>query len=122
MKLIVAERGSTALRDWFDSSTARIFSGDLMRTEFVRAVRRSVPGREALARDIMGSILLVRMSATVCDRAALIEPRSLRSLDALHLAAALEAGDELEGILTYDDRLADAAKALGINVVAPGSR
>jgi predicted nucleic acid-binding protein len=40
-------------------------------------------------------------------------------LDSLHLAAALELGDELEGIVTYDRRLAAGAQALGIHVVAP---
>ena len=43
----------------------------------------------------------------------------LRSLDALHLAAALEFGDELEAIVAYDDRLTAAAQRYGIPVVAP---
>jgi hypothetical protein len=36
-----------------------------------------------------------------------------------HLAVALELGDELEGVLTYDKRLAEGAEALGVKVVAP---
>ena len=47
------------------------------------------------------------------------EPDLLRSLDALHLAAALDLGDDLDGIITYDERLASAAAALGIAVIAP---
>ena len=43
----------------------------------------------------------------------------LRSLDAIHLAAALELGDELDGIVSYDDRLSDAAELLGVAVIAP---
>jgi len=43
----------------------------------------------------------------------------LRSLDALHLAAALELGDELDGIVTYDDRMATAASLYGVAVIAP---
>ena len=43
----------------------------------------------------------------------------LRSLDALHLAAAVELGDELDGIVTYDERLSQAASHHGIAVVAP---
>jgi predicted nucleic acid-binding protein len=54
------------------------------------------------------------------ERAAMLESHLLRSLDALHLSAALEIGDELDAVLTYDQRLADAAQALGIDVVAPG--
>ena len=53
------------------------------------------------------------------ERAAEIEPDLLRSPDALHLAAALELGDDLEGIVTSDDRLAEAAHRYGIPVVAP---
>ncbi|MCB0998301.1 MAG: hypothetical protein KDB40_03310 [Acidimicrobiales bacterium] len=42
-----------------------------------------------------------------------------RSLDAIHLAAALDVGDQLDGIVTYDERLADAASHLGIRVITP---
>jgi predicted nucleic acid-binding protein len=43
----------------------------------------------------------------------------LRSLDALHLATALEVGDELDGLVTYDARMSVAAEALGLAVLAP---
>lgn len=43
----------------------------------------------------------------------------MRGLDALHLAAALDLGDELDAILTYDERLTCAAKVHGVEVVAP---
>ncbi len=46
-------------------------------------------------------------------------PLLLRSLDAIHLAAALELGDELDGIVTYDERLSDAAALLGVAVISP---
>ncbi len=49
----------------------------------------------------------------------LLESLLPRSVDALHLSAALATGDNLEGIVTYDDRLADAAAANGVAVVAP---
>jgi hypothetical protein len=45
----------------------------------------------------------------------------LRSLDALHLAAALELGDDLEGVVTYDGRMIAGAKAVPITVVSPGA-
>jgi predicted nucleic acid-binding protein len=45
---------------------------------------------------------------------------STRTLDALHLAAALELGADLEGFVTYDHRLAAACIAEGIDVRAPG--
>jgi predicted nucleic acid-binding protein len=71
------------------------------------------------ARAVLDSLILVTLSTAVCERAAMLEPDVLRSLDSLHLAAALEMGDELDGIVTYDRRLADGAEALGLNVLAP---
>jgi predicted nucleic acid-binding protein len=64
-------------------------------------------------------LVLLTLSTSVCERAAILEPEVMRSLDALHLAAALEMGDELEGVVTYDQRLAVGAEALGISVAAP---
>jgi predicted nucleic acid-binding protein len=43
----------------------------------------------------------------------------LRSLDAIHLAAAQTVGDDLRAIVTYDRRMADAAGALGLVVQTP---
>jgi hypothetical protein len=43
----------------------------------------------------------------------------MRSLDALHLASALELGDDLEGVVTYDGGLGEAMAMIGYPVVAP---
>ncbi|MDH4277582.1 MAG: hypothetical protein OEW83_05805 [Acidimicrobiia bacterium] len=48
-----------------------------------------------------------------------VPPRSWLQGADLHLTAALDLGDDLEGFVTYDDRLADAAMANGVPVVAP---
>lgn len=45
------------------------------------------------------------------------DPSWLRLLDASHLVAALDLGDDPEGLITYDDRLADAAVTTGVVVV-----
>lgn len=71
------------------------------------------------SRAVLDSLILVTLSTAVCERAAILEPVVPRSLVSLHLAAALEVGDELEGIVTYDQHLADGAKTLGLRVVAP---
>ena len=119
VKLVVPERGSAALRDWMQSRADRVFGSDLLRTELLRAMRRVAPGHMLEARAVLDSIVMLQLSTSVCERAAVLEPDLLRSLDALHLAAALEMGDELEGLVTYDQRLAKSASALGIGVVAP---
>jgi predicted nucleic acid-binding protein len=48
-----------------------------------------------------------------------MEPAKLRTLDAIHLSCALALGDELAGVLTYDHRMADAARSRGLVVIAP---
>jgi hypothetical protein len=119
-KLVVVEQGTAALRRWIASRDDRLFSSDLLRTELLRATRRAAPEQMVQARAVLDSLVLVTLSTAICERAAVLEPEVLRSLDALHLAAALEVGDELEGIVTYDQRLAIGAGALGIRVETPG--
>ncbi len=120
VKLVVAEAGSQALRRWLAKATEPIVSSDLLRTELLRATRRAAPDEVGQARAVLDSLVLLTISTPLFERAATLEPDLLRSLDALHLAAALDLGDDLDGIITYDDRLAAAAAALGIAVVAPG--
>jgi len=59
------------------------------------------------------------LSDVVRGRAAELDPSTLRSLDAIHLATALEAGDELTAVVTYDARMSEAAEQLGLRVLAP---
>jgi predicted nucleic acid-binding protein len=119
VKLVVEEVGSKALRTWLLQATEPIVSSDLLRTELLRATRRGAPDQVRQARAVLDSLTLLTLSTSLFEHAATIEPDLLRSLDALHLAAALDLGDDLDGVITYDDRLASAAEALGIVVVAP---
>ncbi len=67
----------------------------------------------------MDSIILTRVTTGIFEEAGRLDPAMLRTLDAVHLAAALDLGDDLAGLVTYDVRLTDAAIALGISVVVP---
>ena len=60
------------------------------------------------------------VAAAIAGVAAAIAPSAIRTLDAIHLATALALMPELDAFVTYDDRLADAARALGLPVVRPG--
>jgi predicted nucleic acid-binding protein len=100
-------------------ATEPIVSSDLLRTELVRATRRGAPDQMQQARAVLDSLVLLTIPTALFEQAGTVEPDLLRSLDALHLAAALDLGDDLDGIVTYDDRLASAAVALGIRVIAP---
>jgi hypothetical protein len=119
VKLVVEEAGSKALRRWLARATEPIVSSDLLRTELLRATRRGAPDQVTQARAVLDSVILVTVSTALFERAGTLEPDLLRSLDAVHLAAAPDLGDELDGLITYDDRLVEAAGALGIAVVAP---
>lgn len=119
VKLVVAETGSRALQRWATEHEDELLSSDLLRTELLRAVRRGAPDRVGRARLVLDAITLVTMPTSTFERAAELDAEMLRSLDALHLAVALELGDDLAGIVTYDDRLAEAARGYGITVIAP---
>ncbi len=119
VKLVVAEDESGALRSWLTSADRVPVSCDLTRTELLRSVRRRAADRLVQARQVLESVTLLAVTAATFDEAGRLDPASLRSLDAVHLAAALRLGDDLEAVVTYDDRLADAARANGITVVAP---
>jgi uncharacterized protein len=118
-KLVVAEAETPALLDWVRDHDGELVSSDLCRTELLRATRRAVPDRMGQARAVLDALALLAVPASTFERAGLLGPATLRSLDAVHLAAALELGDELDGFVTYDDRLGAAARALGIAVLAP---
>jgi predicted nucleic acid-binding protein len=51
--------------------------------------------------------------------AGMLDPPGLRTLDALHLASAASLGPELAGLVTYDERMAEAAATAGISVISP---
>jgi len=119
VKLVVAERGSRALERWVETHADAVVSSDQLRTELLRATRRGAPDRMLRARAVLDSITILAMPVATFERAADLDPTLLRSLDALHLAAALELGDELDGMVTYDERLAEAAALHGIEVIAP---
>ena len=119
VKLLLAEEGANPLIRWLESHEDQVFSSDLLRTELLRATRRIAPELMVQARAILDALVLLTLSTELCERAAILEPRLLRSLDAIHLAAAMEMGDELRGLVTYDYRLAAGSEGLGIEVLMP---
>lgn len=117
VKLVVAEPESKPLDEWLGTRSA-VVSCALARTEVVRAVAPS--GRDAVdrARRLLDRVELIQLDDELLDLAGELDG-PLRSLDAIHLAAALELGDELKGVVTYDRQMARAAEELGLLVVAP---
>ncbi len=119
MKLIVTEAESTALRRWARKHTGSLFSSDLLRVEAIRTARQISQAAVTAVEAVVDSLPLLTLDHDVCSRAATMDPLVLRSLDALHLAAAMTYADELDGIVTYDQRLAVAAEHHRVTAIAP---
>jgi uncharacterized protein len=119
VKLVVAEAETPALRSWLKASERDAVTSDLTRTELIRAVRRGAPDRATRAREVLDAVTLLQVTPAVFEAAARLDPLTLRSLDAVHLASALDLGDDLDGLVTYDERLAEAAESYGVPVIAP---
>lgn len=119
VKLLVRESDTTALRRRLRSWPQRASSA-LLRAELLRTVRRAgLPRLMEGARRQLTSIDLIRLDDDLLERATGIEPFTVRSLDAIHLATALSLGSDLGAFMTYDTRMSTAAQALGLPVIAP---
>jgi predicted nucleic acid-binding protein len=118
VKLVVAEPESDPLRRALGDDPDQVASA-IAEVEVVRAVRRAAPGLVPRAQRVVAQLSVVEVTGPIRARAASLDPSALRSLDALHLATALEIQDELDAVVTYDARLAAAAAAAGLAVLAP---
>jgi predicted nucleic acid-binding protein len=122
VKLAVDETESSALRRWVTEHAAN-FTSRVAHVEVPRALRRKGPVSVELGRDALdhalGALSVIELDASIAETAAGLSPDGLRSMDAIHLASALSVASELEAFVTYDLRLADAARAAGLAVVVP---
>jgi uncharacterized protein len=68
---------------------------------------------------ILDTISLFDMPHSLYYEAGILPGRQLRSLDALHLVAAVRLATDV--IVSYDNRLQEAAAELGLGILAPVS-
>lgn len=122
VKLIVAERESTALVDALEEWPDRLSSA-LARVEVHRALWRVRAPRAIRARAdaVLSRLVLVHIDQPVLSRASSFTDPILRALDAIHLATALSIGDVPGAFITYDARLAVAAQKQRLDVRHPGA-
>lgn len=121
VKLGTPEAESGVLRDAMSRYPTR-FTSRLAEVEVARALARRGAASSALIDDVrvvFEGLAIVELEGSIASLAGSVPPPTLRSLDAIHLASALSVGDELEAFVTYDLRLADAARAAGLEVIAP---
>ncbi len=118
-KLVLPEAESSACLRWLAEEDREPTVTELAYTELLRAVRRDAPDQDLRAWIVLERVTITALTRSTYRRAGGLGPAGLRSLDAIHLAAALDLGDDLEAMVTYDQRLAEAATANGIRVLAP---
>jgi predicted nucleic acid-binding protein len=118
--LALDEPASDAMRRWYVETTRALCS----RIGIVET-RRAVTRREhdpAHLETVLGSVEVIDFDTEIARHAGTIGPATLRTLDAIHLASAMALMGEIDAFVTYDDRQAEAARAVGLPVVRPGAR
>jgi uncharacterized protein len=120
VKLVWGEGETPALEAFLrERPQATLVSSALLVVETRRAVLREDPGQLARADLLLTRVDQVGVTRSVLEAASRLPDPSLRSLDAIHLATALQLGRELDALVTYDSRLAAGAERQRLAVVAP---
>jgi len=120
VKLIVTEPESAALTELLRAWPDRISSA-LALTEVPRALRRAGFGNpeRSRARQVLTRVNLVEVDRRILAAAASLDPPTLRTLDAIHVATALAVREDLGVVVSYDLRLSVAAQRAQLEVLAP---
>ena len=119
VKLAVREAHSDSLRE-LTRTLDVLATSALARTELRRAVTRFGATARTAAEGLLEEVHLVPLTDPLLDQAGALrvpEVPFLRSLDAIHLVSARLLPDV--EVVTYDERMADAARAVGLAVVTP---
>lgn len=121
VKLVVPEPETTALARSL-TPDAILVASEILEVEALRAIRRATAGSGVTAaRTQLSGVRLVPLTEQIRRRASELEPSTLRSLDAIHIATALDLGERLACMYVYDGRMAAAATEAGLSVLAPTS-
>jgi predicted nucleic acid-binding protein len=118
-KLVIDEPGSENLRIALRSHE-RLVSSDLATIEVSRAARRA-RGEQGLAQARVALLPVAQLTidSAVVRAAAQLEPPSLRSLDAIHVASALVLDEPDVVFYSYDQRTLAAARAATLLTASP---
>jgi uncharacterized protein len=120
VKAVLRQPESDDLLRHLRQTRPSLIASSLLKVETTRAIRQVEPTKGLAELNIaLEEIVLVAVTETILRRAANLEHAPLRSLDAVHLATALDVG--AEAMIVYDRRLADAARGYGLTVLSPGA-
>lgn len=116
-KLVSVEPETGALRSALDGVV--LVTSAVTRTELLRVGLRLGDEQLAQAERLLAGVATVAITRARLERAGRLLPATLRSLDALHLATAIELRDVIATFVGYDDRLLTAATANGLTTSSP---
>jgi predicted nucleic acid-binding protein len=122
-KLLIHEPETPDLQTWLVAHGQNEYAATsaLGRVELMRVVARSgEQGQSERARYLLDGLDILPLTERVMTLAETIGPPTLRSLDAIHLAAASQIRQELTAFVTYDHRLLDACREVGLTAASPG--
>jgi predicted nucleic acid-binding protein len=117
VKLVIDEAETREMVRWYVESD-RVLTSVIGVIETRRAAARRPHDAGHLA-HVLDRVEVLAVAPDIAERAGSILPAMLRTLDAIHLATALTAEPGIDAFVTYDDRLAAAARDLGLPVVSP---
>jgi predicted nucleic acid-binding protein len=124
-KLLIAEPETPELQAWLATQSGQgehSMTSALGRVELMRVVvRYGEPGQAERARYLLDGLDILPLAEPVIAQAETIGPATLRSLDAIHLAAAAQIKRDLTAFVTYDHRLLDGCREVGLATASPGA-
>lgn len=117
LKPVIEEAESKALAQHIDGEQPDLVACWLLETEMRRAAHREPQLTQQMASEFLEGVGLYEVPSSLFREAGVLPGAHQRSLDAVHLAAAIRIGTD--SVVTYDTRMADSAHSLGLNVIAP---
>ena len=120
IKLVLEEAESMALRRYLHAlGTGSLVSSKLLAVEARRSVLRNRPAHLPAIDVALDDVSMLDVSDPVIELAGRLPNPMLRSLDAIHLATALLIREDVDVLVSYDDRLTAAAAAHGLKTATP---
>lgn len=117
LKMVWEEPESAALQEFIGDQSG--ISSVLLGVEARRGTLREAPKLMPRTDLLLGDLVMIEISDAVIESAGRLPDQTLRSLDAIHLATALLIRDDIDALLSYDDRLLAAAAAHGLPAASP---
>jgi uncharacterized protein len=120
LKTVLAEPQSGALGEYLAAfGSARFVSSALLAVEARRSILRTVPADLPRVDLELLDVIQIDTTGVVLEAASRLPDPVLRTLDAIHVATALLIREDLEVLVSYDQRMLAAAAAHGLPTASP---